>query len=138
MVVCISRDALAAILAEAVAAAPRECCGLLLSTDRSGRIDVCRRADNVAASPESRFEIDPRALLMAHRTQRSGGPVIAGCYHSHPMGEPRPSSIDAAQAEGKGEIWLICTGDGQRAAAWVARPGGSVHGMFDEARLIVN
>ena len=138
MVVCISRDALGAILAEAVGAAPHECCGLLLSTDRSGRIDACQRADNVAVSPETRFEIDPRALLMVHRAQRSGGPAMTGCYHSHPMGEPRPSAIDAAQAEGKGEIWLICTSDGKHATAWIARPGGSVHGMFDEARLIVD
>lgn len=136
--VCISRDALTAILAEAVAAAPRECCGLILSTDGSGRIDTCRRADNVAASPETRFEIDPRTLLMAHRTQRSGGPVVAGCYHSHPMGQPHPSVTDAAQAEGKGEIWLICTSDGRHVTAWIARPGGSVHGMFDEAHLIVD
>lgn len=138
MAVYISRDTLGTILREAVAAAPRECCGLLLSTDDSGRIDTCRPAGNVAESPASRFEIDPHVLLAAHRAQRSGGPAIAGCYHSHPMGEPRPSAIDAAQAEGKGEVWLICTSDGKRATAWIARPGGSIHGMFEDARLIVD
>lgn len=138
MVVYISREVLGAIGAEAIAAAPRECCGLLLSTDGSGKIDAIRRAANVAAAPLWRFEIDPRELLAGHRAQRSGGPKIIGCYHSHPGGEPRPSAIDAAQAEGNGEIWLICTGDGKDAAAWTAQPGGSVHNMFEPARLIVD
>lgn len=138
MVVYISRDVLGAIMADAIAAAPRECCGLLLSTGGSRRIDAIRRAKNVAADPLTQFEIDPRELLGAHRTQRSGGHRIIGCYHSHPGGEPQPSAVDAAQAEARGEVWIICSGDGNHAAAWIAQPGGSVHNMFEPVGLIVD
>lgn len=134
----ISRDVLDAIRAEAIAAGAAECCGLLLSTDRSGRIDALRRAENIAPEPETRFEIDPRALLAAHRSQRSGGPSIVGYYHSHPGGDPAPSPVDAEQAEARGEIWLICTGDGKRATAWLAHDKGRVHNVFDPARMIVD
>jgi len=138
VVVYISRDVLDAIKAEAVAAGATECCGLLLSTNGSGRIDALRRAENDAAAPESCFEIDPQALVAAYRAQRSGGPTIVGHYHSHPGGDPAPSQADAAQAEARGEIWLICTGDGNHAAAWIAHGTGSVHNVFDPAKMIVD
>jgi proteasome lid subunit RPN8/RPN11 len=137
MVVHISRELLDAIMAQAMVAAPRECCGLLLSHGEPRRIEAVQPAVNVAADPESRFEIDPCLLLTHHRAQRAGGAQIVGCYHSHPSGDLQPSTTDAAQAEGHGEIWLICSGDGTRATAWIARPGGSVHGMFSPAGLIV-
>jgi proteasome lid subunit RPN8/RPN11 len=138
MVVHISRELLDAIMAQAMAAAPRECCGLLLSHGELRRVDAVQPTVNVAADPESRFEIDPRLLLAHHRAQRAGGAQIIGCYHSHPRGTPAPSMSDAAQAEGRGEIWLICSGDGKSATAWIAHPGGSVHGMFSPAGLIVD
>jgi proteasome lid subunit RPN8/RPN11 len=137
MVVHISRELLDVIMAQAMAAAPRECCGLLLSHGEPRRIEAVQPAMNVAADPESRFEIDPLLLLAHYRAQRTGGAQIIGCYHSHPRGNPDPSMTDAAQAEGRGEVWLICSSDGDRATAWIARPGGSVHGMFSPAGLIV-
>ena len=101
----VSRPALNRILAEAERAAPDECCGILFG----GRdtVDEARATANVAENPRDRFEIDPQALVDAHREARRGGPPIAGYFHSHPGGSPTPSAIDRASAAGDGMIWAI-------------------------------
>lgn len=101
----ISSEALAALVREAARAAPRECCGLLLG--REGRINRVRPADNVADEPATRFEIDPAALLAAHKAARAGGPELIGYYHSHPQGHPVPSATDRAHASGDARVWAI-------------------------------
>ncbi|MBU2341032.1 MAG: M67 family metallopeptidase [Alphaproteobacteria bacterium] len=111
-----------ALLAEADAAHPRECCGLLIGDPAEGRIDAFAAAGNVHPQPETRFEIDPQALIDAHRAGRSGGPQLVGYYHSHPDGEPRPSATDAAMAAGDGMIWAIIGGG--RVAFWHAGRAG--------------
>lgn len=94
-----------ALRAEAGMATPRECCGLLLG--REGRIDLAVPARNVAADPFNRFEIDPQALIAAHREARAGGRAVIGYYHSHPTGAALPSATDRAHAAGDGRIWAI-------------------------------
>lgn len=90
---------------EAVRAFPRECCGILAGTDR--RIDEVIPARNVHPEPLMHFEIDPRALIDAHRSAREGGPQVLGYYHSHPAGSAEPSATDRAMATGDGRIWAI-------------------------------
>ncbi|QHL90822.1 hypothetical protein GVO57_08280 [Sphingomonas changnyeongensis] len=136
MTVMISRAALAAARAHAAATPGREACGLLLGVtgvDGGLRIDTAQPCANVAADPAIMFEIDPAALIAAHRAARNGGPAVIGCYHSHPSGPARPSARDAAMAAGDGQIWLILPGDdagggaGGEAGvpgAWRALPGG--------------
>ncbi len=97
--------ALEALHAEAVCASPLEACGLLLGRD--GYIASVQPAGNVHPAPETHFEIDPQALIDAHRDARSGGPEIIGYYHSHPQGPPQPSATDRAMATGDGRIWAI-------------------------------
>ena len=104
----IARSALATMQAEARAAAPLECCGILFGPD--GRIDSARPAANVAAQPRTHFEIDPRALIAAYRAERAGGPRIAGFYHSHQDGPATPSATDRAMAAGDGRVWAIVGG----------------------------
>jgi proteasome lid subunit RPN8/RPN11 len=123
MTLRLSRGQADAVRAQARAAAPRECCGLLLGDAASGTVEALRPAANVAEDPVHRFEIDPAVLIAAHRAARTGGPAILGHYHSHPGGDPAPSETDAAQAEGRGEIWLI-VGAGGALAAWRAMPPG--------------
>ncbi len=94
-----------ALHAEAARAAPQEACGLLLGQD--GRIDSIQPTQNVHPAPETHFEIDPKALIDAHRDARRGGPQIVGYYHSHPAGSPIPSETDRASAAGDGRIWAI-------------------------------
>ncbi|WEK46087.1 MAG: M67 family metallopeptidase [Candidatus Andeanibacterium colombiense] len=96
------------ILAHAASAAPEEACGLLLG--EGTRILTARPTANVAANRARHFEIDPQALIDAHRAERSGGARIAGYYHSHPAGPPEPSATDRAQAAHDGKVWAIAGG----------------------------
>ena len=98
-------EVLDTLRAEADRAAPEECCGVLLG--RPGTIEEARPARNVADARLRRFEIDPQALVDAHRAARAGGPQVLGYYHSHPGGPAEPSAIDRAMAAGDGRIWAI-------------------------------
>lgn len=106
----VSRSALAALLAEAEKAHPLECCGLLWAGEADGeafdvaRIEPCA---NVAANPADSFEIDPAALIAAHKAERAGEGRLAGYYHSHPNGRVEPSERDRARANGDGRVWGI-------------------------------
>ena len=101
----LSRDVMKALLAEAEAAGSQECCGILLG--EGARITAIRPAANVHPEPARHFEIDPRALIDAHRDARSAGPQVLGYYHSHPNGLAEPSATDRAQAARDGAIWAI-------------------------------
>ncbi|WP_310104732.1 M67 family metallopeptidase [Sphingomonas sp. BE138] len=118
------------LVAQAAASAD-EVCGLLLGTGlRVERLAACR---NVAATPAVRFEIDPAALIAAHRAARGGGAGVIGHYHSHPSGLARPSPRDAADAAPDGSVWVIVAGT--QVTAWRAVDGGAVHGRFDPLPL---
>lgn len=64
-------------------------------------------AKNVHPAPATHFEIDPQALIDAHRAARGGGPPVLGYYHSHPTTPPQPSRTDQDMAAGDGLIWAI-------------------------------
>ena len=104
MAVSISRALRAELLALAAAEPDREVCGLLFGG--AARIESIRPCVNVSASPADSFEIDPAALIAAHKAERAGGPNVVGCYHSHPNGLCEPSARDAASAV-EGQLWLI-------------------------------
>ncbi|MDF7776242.1 M67 family metallopeptidase [Sphingomonas sp. AOB5] len=128
----ISRCVAETIRSDARAAAPREACGLLFGAARE--ITAAQVAENVSETPETRFEIDPRALFAAMRSERSGGPEIAGYWHSHPSGDATPSATDAAMAAPDGKLWLIVAGEA--ITAWQAGEGG-LHGRFEAVELAV-
>ena len=90
----------------------------------------------MASDPATRFELDPVALLAAHRRARQGGPRIVGHYHSHPTGFARPSVRDAAEAVPDGALWLLVAGG--EVTAWRAVAIGEVMGRFDPVRLTVS
>ena len=104
MQVSISRALHAKLLALAAAEPTREICGLLFGT--AERIEGIESCTNVAARTEISFEIDPLALIAAHKRERAGGAKIIGCYHSHPNGVANPSERDSASAVA-GALWLI-------------------------------
>lgn len=110
MIAEVTSAVLERILAEAAAAHPRECCGILLGEDTA--IRALEPARNLHPAPETHFEIDPRALIDAHRAARAGGPQVAGYYHSHPHGPAEPSATDRAMAARDGRIWAIA-GEGE-------------------------
>ena len=103
-------QALDAMGRAARAAHPREACGLLLGEGR--RIAQFIETANIHDTPETHFEIDPQALIDAHRHMRRGGAELLGYFHSHPEGAPAPSQTDSAMAARDGRIWAIaCKGD---------------------------
>jgi proteasome lid subunit RPN8/RPN11 len=104
----LTRAVLEGILAEARRAYPSEACGLLLGSGR--RIERGQPTQNVHPTPQTHFEIDPRALIDAHRATRQGGPAVLGYYHSHPTGRAEPSATDRAMAHGDGSVWGIVAG----------------------------
>lgn len=121
------------ITAIAGASPSAEICGLLF-----GRDDLIERAEpcrNVAAEPAGRFEIDPAALIAAHRAARSGGAKLLGHFHSHPIGRAIPSARDADAAAADGMLWLIA-GCGEL-TAWRAVSEGAIEGRFDPVMLDV-
>lgn len=116
----VTRAAMEQIARHARTVHPREACGILLG--EGVRIEAAQACANVHALPHERFEIDPQALIDAHRAARSGGPQVLGYYHSHPGGASRPSVTDRQMAAGDGRIWAICSKDG--VAFWRDDPAG--------------
>ena len=108
MKVEVTRGVLETLRAETSAAHPRECCGLLLGVGET--IAIAVPCANVAADPLCHFEIDPAALIAAHRTEREGGALVVGYYHSHPDGRAVPSATDRASAARDGRVWAIIAG----------------------------
>lgn len=100
---------LAQLRTEAAAAHPRECCGILLGTP--WRIAAIRPAANLHPQPDRHFEIDPQVLIEAFRAERTGDTPVAGYYHSHPDGPPKPSATDHAMAPHDGRVWAIVAGE---------------------------
>ncbi|WP_312489952.1 M67 family metallopeptidase [Sphingomonas sp.] len=131
MTLTISSEALDFLLITAAASPDREVCGLLLGEE--DRIVAVVPCANVSPEPWHRFEIDPAALIAAHRVSRGGGPAVIGHYHSHPTGLAEPSPRDAADAAPDGTIWLI-VGAGA-VTAWRAVAAGRRHGRFDPLTL---
>ncbi|MDP5102855.1 MAG: M67 family metallopeptidase [Erythrobacter sp.] len=105
----VTSQALIAMRAAAAAEHPREACGLLLG--EGARIVEAVPARNIHSTPATHFEIDPQALIDAHRAARAGSArQVLGYFHSHPLGEPIPSATDRAMAAHDGRIWGIIAG----------------------------
>jgi proteasome lid subunit RPN8/RPN11 len=113
---------IATLLEEARLAHPRECCGLLLG--KGERVALAQPAANVHPEPMRHFEIDPKALIAAHRAVRAGGLEVLGYYHSHPNGRAEPSATDRAAASGDGRAWAIVAAGA--VGWWRDQPGGFV------------
>jgi proteasome lid subunit RPN8/RPN11 len=94
--VSVAASVLDAMIAHARREAPNECCGLLVGGP--GRIDRSVPANNIAPTPATRYEIDPREHIALNREVRGSGQEVIGVYHSHPRGPARPSASDLAEA----------------------------------------
>ena len=116
----LSATAQAAIIEAAQLAQPHEACGLLLGT--ATHIETAQVTANVHPEPLRHFEIDPAALIAAHKAARAGGPQLIGYFHSHPNGLARPSATDAASASGDGRIWAIAAAGA--VSLWRDAPSG--------------
>ena len=120
MALTVTRQAIARMLAEAERAHPHEACGLLLG--QGERITAIRPTANVHPEPARFFEIDPQALIDAHRAARDGDLQVLGYYHSHPNGLAEPSATDRAIAAPDGSVWAIIAAE--RISFWRSGDAG--------------
>lgn len=120
MAITLAYSAYASILRAAELAHPHEACGLLLGC--GAHIETAQPAANVHPEPQRHFEIDPAALIAAHKAARTGGAKLIGYFHSHPNGLARPSATDTAMAAGDGRIWAIAAAG--EVSLWRDAPSG--------------
>jgi len=115
------------ILAHARKGAPEEVCGVLAGSRDGDDATVAARhpAENAAADPRTRYEIEPREQLELLEAIDDAGREVVGFYHSHPRGPPEPSATDAAEATWPGRSYVIAV-PGER---------GREHGVADGNRL---
>lgn len=85
-----------------------ETCGLLVGQGGETVIaDEVVPTLNNAVDQAKRFEIDPQAQFDLLRRLRGSGQRIIGHYHSHPGGQPVPSTYDLEMAADPEALWLI-------------------------------
>jgi [CysO sulfur-carrier protein]-S-L-cysteine hydrolase len=104
----IPREIFDALLAQAEAELPNECCGMLAGV-RDGDIGrVMKRYPytNVAETPATRYDAKDRELFDADRDMRRLQLVQLAIYHSHPTSAPVPSKTDLARGY-PGSVYLI-------------------------------
>ncbi len=94
----------AAIIAHAVEAAPRECCGLLIGAH--GVLEEAVQARNVRDG-HTTYQIDPADHFAAIRRARREGRTVVGAYHSHPRSPAVPSATDLSEAQDPAFLYLI-------------------------------
>lgn len=114
------RDAHEAILSHADDAAPAEAVGVLVGEradpDRVTRVE---RARNAAATPDSRYSLDPVEQLSLLESVEDAGEDVVGFYHSHPRGPAGPSATDEARATWEGYVYAIASlADDPTLRAW--------------------
>jgi proteasome lid subunit RPN8/RPN11 len=108
-----------AIAADARAAFPCECCGLIEGRRENDvvRALVVHPVRNLAHDPD-RFELDPAEQFRLMRILRGTSREIVGCYHSHPNGRAELSLRDRANAGEDDFVWLIVGIDADGPASW--------------------
>lgn len=113
------------INAEAQAAYPGECCGLLVGqAEPNGDVLITRTvaSANVADPPApDRFEVDPKIRFDLMRELEDTAELIVGHYHSHPDHPAKPSQTDIDMAFEPDMVWLITaviSGTAGRTRAW--------------------
>lgn len=104
----LSNETLADLRARARAAAPAECCGLLIGREARGRIEVTGLRPVSNDAPD-RYRIPPATLIAAERAARAVGDWVCGSYHSHPEDAAVPSRTDRELAW-PGFIYVIVAG----------------------------
>jgi proteasome lid subunit RPN8/RPN11 len=103
------------LLSHAREETPEEACGILAGTRTEGEptddpthhVETHHPAENVAETPRTRYEIDPREQLELMEAIEESGREVVGFYHSHPRGPAGPSATDAAQATWPSRSYLI-------------------------------
>jgi proteasome lid subunit RPN8/RPN11 len=125
---------------EARATYPLEACGLLVGRRDVDAItieDLVMTANVAEGDRRRRFMVDPTLHFQTLRSLRGSARDVIGVFHSHPNGEPHPSSSDAEMAIEADFVWIIVSvGEDQktRARAHLALGDGA---GFTELQLAI-
>ena len=119
---------LADVIAQARAALPAECCGLLAGTVADGVGTAALRIPltNALASP-TEFASEPREMLAAQKAWRAAGLELLAVYHSHPASDPVPSRKDIERNGWGSAVMCVIVGlanDEADVRAWWLTEGG--------------
>jgi proteasome lid subunit RPN8/RPN11 len=124
------------LVAHAQAVTPDEACGILVGMP--GEIAEIIPAGNVAANPQTTFEIDSVILARTLTGLERHRQTLIGFYHSHPAGHPIPSQHDIRDAHYPQAVMLIVglAGRQPEIAAWQVDAGqvSRVTLLIQEAR----
>lgn len=115
---------------------PVETCGLLIgeSGRKESTVLEVRLAENLERhQAESRYVLDPVALLHADREARETGLEVLGFWHSHPDSPAVPSDTDRARAW-EGYAYVIVSVGADRAPD--ARVWSLENGTFQEGEIV--
>ena len=93
------------LLHQAQLGADCEVCGLIGAHD--GVPLRCYPVPNIAAEPQQRFIMDPKAQIDALRQMRERGEALFAIYHSHPTAPAAPSMMDRDEAGYPEALYLI-------------------------------
>src|SRR5688572_12413545 len=103
----LSRTQFDQIIAHALEASPRECCGLIGGLI-VGKAQTIYRTRNIANDPLTTYEAAPEDLFAAQRAMRECGEQLLAIYHSHPRSaDPQPSATDVRLAYYPSAVYLI-------------------------------
>lgn len=97
-----------AMVAQALAERPNECCGLLAGVVEGGVGRAVARYPlvNELASP-TEYLSEPRGLFLAHKDMRARGLEVLAVYHSHPTTPAVPSRTDRERLYSEDVMCLI-------------------------------
>ncbi len=118
----IAPNLIEAMLQAAHAAAPNECCGLVIGTPM-GEVTRLVPADNVHEEPQRFFTLDPKTQFAVLRELRGReDAILLGHYHSHPKGPAEPSPRDLAEAHDGEMVWLLIDPQKNEIGAFMPTP----------------
>ena len=112
MAVRISYAVARQIADHALAAAPKEACGILAGTRE--QISRAMPLENAAAAPDRQFRLDPAEQLAALKALDAEELDWVGIYHSHPGSPPIPSPEDIVAAVDSSLLQLIVSLEGAK------------------------
>ena len=81
-------------------------------------IRIFSNQKNMQLSKRSRFEIDSKDQIAAHKWARRNDLEVLCCAHSHPNGENRPSELDLFLHKSPG-LMVISNSNGNLKAWWI-------------------
>lgn len=101
----IPRQLVNSLLHQAQSGGDKEICGLIAA--RGGHPQRVIPIANVAPTPATRYQMDPKAQIDAMRDMRQRDETLFAVYHSHPHSPAVPSAVDAAEAGYPEALYLI-------------------------------